>query len=208
MAERVYTFIDGESHFIRLEKAWRKLHGEQASLTHLRYSDNPADEMILLLAPAKVLWTRRWSPGQRATYFTATTGDEAAIHDVRVRIRAFGLDHHVVHERKLLADHRRCLLERDHLIEKAKGVDAVIFVRMMEDAQSDLYDLCNLYTSDVDYLPVIEAVMNRGKRVIVHGFRDGLAERSPLEHVPNQFVDLEELLKREFVCASAVNFAR
>jgi uncharacterized LabA/DUF88 family protein len=197
MADRVYTYVDGESHFIRLEKAWQKLHGENATLGQLRYADQPDVGLILYLAHAKVFWTRRWSPGQRVTYFTAASGDEAAIHEIRKGIREFGLDHHVVLEKKMLADRRRALLDQGGVIEKAKAVDAAIFVRMLEDAQSDLYDLCNLYTSDVDYLPVIQAVMNRGKRVFVHGFRSGLGDYSPLEHVPNQFVDLNEMLKDE-----------
>jgi hypothetical protein len=195
MADRVYTYIDGESHFIRAEKAWRKLHGDGASLAGLRYTDDPSDHLVLAIPAAKIFWTRRLSPGQRSTYFTAVSGDDKVIHDARVTLRNFGLEPHVVVEKKILAEQRKALLEREAVIEKPKGVDAAIMVRMLEDAQSDLYDLCNLYTSDVDYVPVIEAVVRRGKRVVVHGFSDGLSERSPLEHVPNVFVDLEEMLR-------------
>jgi hypothetical protein len=198
MAGQVYTYVDGESHFIRLEKAWQQLHGDYAKLDELRFINQTDPGWILHLPHAKVFWTRSWSPGQKTFYFTAASGDAAAIHGIEKSIRDFGLDHHVTHETSALAKQRRALLENRGVMEKAKAVDAAIFVRMLMDAQSDLYDLCNLYTSDVDYLPVIQEVMTRyGKRVFVHGFKSGLADYSPLETVPNQFVDLSEMLKNE-----------
>jgi len=50
---------------------------------------------------------------------------------------------------------------------------------MLEDAVRQVFDVCHLYTSDVDFLPVIEAVRSRGKPVYVHGYRNGLAKESP-----------------------------
>lgn len=200
MSEGVYTYIDGESHYVRLEKAWQKLHGKDACLSQLRYSDDPNGDLILYIPNANVFWTKKWNPGQRIFYFTAMSGNDAEFHEVRKRIREFGVDPQLVEERRILADQRRTRLEQGAVIEKAKGVDCSIFVRMLTDAQSDLYQLCNLFTSDVDYIPVITAVMSMGKRVVVHGFKDGLGEYSAMEHVPNQFVDLEEMLTNEFKC--------
>ncbi len=37
-------------------------------------------------------------------------------------------------------------------------------VRMLEDAQKVEYDVCHLYTSDLDFIPVIQAVRARGKQ--------------------------------------------
>jgi uncharacterized LabA/DUF88 family protein len=201
MADLVVTYIDGESHYERLLAAWRKLHGDKASLNQLRFKDDPDERLILHLPNAKVFWTRRWSPGQRTIYFTAVSGDLPVVHDARKKIREFDLDPHVVHEKKANAEQRRNLLESAVLIEKPKGVDCAIFVRMMDEAHSGLYQICNLYTSDADYVPVIEAVMNKGKRVIVHGFKQSLGEYSDLEHVA-KFMDLEEMLRNDCQCVS------
>ena len=43
-------------------------------------------------------------------------------------------------------------------------------VRMLEDAFHQTFDVCHLYTSDVDFLPVIHAIRARGKQVYVHGY--------------------------------------
>lgn len=197
MPDRIYTYVDGESHFIRLEKAWRRLHGERAGLGQLRYKDTLEDQLILHLPRAKVFWTRRWSPGQKTFYFTAAPGDDKAIHEIKIALRGFGLEPCVLLEKKELADQRKVRLENDGVIEKPKTIDAAIIVQMLEDAYNNRYDLCNLYTSDVDYLPVIKAVRHRGKGVFVHGFPSGLADCSPLEHTPDKFFNLLDVLNDE-----------
>jgi uncharacterized LabA/DUF88 family protein len=153
------------------------------------------------VATAKVFWTRKWSPGQRTIYFTSVYGDESVVHNAKKQIRDFDLNPEVVIEKKILAEKRRNLLQSGAVIEKPKGVDCAIIVRMMDEAQSGLYELCNLYTSDADYVPVIQSVMNKGKRVVVHGFKHGLGEYSDLEHVA-KFVDLEEMLKNDCQCVT------
>jgi uncharacterized LabA/DUF88 family protein len=130
------------------------------------------------------------------------SGNEADLHNVRVRMNHFELNALVLHERKMLANQRRVRLEQGALIEKPKGVDCNIIVRMLEDAH--LYDDCNLYTSDVDYAPVIQAVRAKGKRVVVHGFKDDLGEYSQLEYVPDRFIDLAAILKNECLCVQSV----
>jgi hypothetical protein len=49
---------------------------------------------------------------------------------------------------------------------------------------------CVLYTSDIDYLPVIETVRRMGKSVFVVGYREAIANDSPFLHVPEWFVDI------------------
>jgi uncharacterized LabA/DUF88 family protein len=63
---------------------------------------------------------------------------------------------------------------------------------MLEDAYHNNYVACFLLTSDVDYLPVIQAVRRMGKQVYVLGYRGGIGVRSPFEYVPDRFVDIGE----------------
>jgi len=63
-------------------------------------------------------------------------------------------------------------------------------VRILEDAYHDAYDVCYLFSSDLDFVPIVEAVKRIGKQVIVCGYRDALGARSDLEFVPDAFVDL------------------
>ena len=58
---------------------------------------------------------------------------------------------------------------------------------------------CFLFTSDIDYLPVIEAVRRMGKAVYVFGYGDGLGEHSRFEYVPDQFLDLGKRMNSNFV---------
>jgi uncharacterized LabA/DUF88 family protein len=195
MADRIYVFIDGESHFHRSECAWRRIHGNDASLERLKYIGEMKN-LVLADAKAKVFWTRKLSPGaDRTYYFTSTFGDSAAHHEIQKRLREFGLESHVVLERKVLRDQRENLRTSQHLIEKPKGVDIALAVRMLED--TEYYEECHLYTSDIDFLPVINAVRGRGKRVYVFGYAEGLSVQSPFLHACEQFVDLEELMRNE-----------
>jgi uncharacterized LabA/DUF88 family protein len=70
---------------------------------------------------------------------------------------------------------------------------------MLEDAYLNTFQDCVLFTSDQDFLPVIEAVRRMGKQVVVLGYKKGLRERSPLEYVPDGFYDLGEIIQREYL---------
>lgn len=198
MADRTYVYIDGESHYLRSEQAWRKIHGPQASLDQLRYA-NQADEQIILVHPkAKVFWTRRMNPGaQRTYYFTSAVGDDPALHEIKVTLRDFELEPIVIQERNQLAKRRQNALQAESLIEKPKGVDIELAVRMLLDAFAKAYDVCHLYTSDIDFLPVIQAVRAQGMRVFVHGYIDGLSQQSPFLHACDLFTDLDNMLRNE-----------
>jgi hypothetical protein len=198
MSGRRFVYIDGESHYIRSENAWRQLHGKDACLARLRHVNQGDDRMVLVLPEAKVFWTRRMNPNVlRATYFTSASGDEPAMHKLRVALRDFGLEPSIVKETKELRSQRQNLLQAQQLIEKPKGVDISLAVRMLEDSHRNVFDACHLYTSDVDFLPVIQAIKAQGKQVFVHGYRNGLAQLSPLLHEPDLFLDLEEMLRGE-----------
>jgi uncharacterized LabA/DUF88 family protein len=113
-------------------------------------------------------------------------------------IRELGLEPHIVHEEGKLTKHRENVLAKENVIEKAKGVDIALSVRMIEDGYRNNYQYCYLLTSDVDYLPVIESVRRMGKQVFVYGYKDGLGKNSPLVHVPDRFVDLGSYMNANY----------
>lgn len=197
MPDRTFVYIDGESHYIRSEKVWRSIHGDSACLGHLRYVGQTDDQMVLVIPDANVFWTRRMSAGvERATYFTSTVCSPDTMHDIRLKLRRFGLEPHVILESKPLSERRQNILRDAQVIEKPKGVDISLTVRMLEDSRTS-FDVCHLYTSDIDFLPVIHAVRGHGKRVFVYGYKNGLGKNSELLTVPDLFTDLEEILRND-----------
>lgn len=197
MPDRVFVYVDGESHYIQSERAWKRLHGPDACLARLRYTGTTDDRLVLVNEDARVFWSRRMSPGVvRATYFTAVSPDPQTIHYVKMSLRRFDVDPFVIEERRQLADRREYLLSTQCVIEKPKGVDIALAVRMLEDSYNHAFDACHLYTSDVDFVPVIHAVRSRGKPVLVYGYTKGLSQQhSDLLTVPDLFTDLEDVLR-------------
>lgn len=195
MGEHTYVYVDGESHYIRSEVAWQKLYGPTASLERLRFKDTPTLSLVCVKPTAKIFWTRRTSPGCRRTmYFTSVVGDERTEYDARVCLRELGLEATIIRETRQRATRRKNILNTRLLIEKPKGVDIQLAVNMLEGAFGNFFEECHLYTSDVDFVPVVQAIRARGKRVIVFGYKEGLADCSEWNHVPDQFVDLTETL--------------
>ena len=198
-----YKYFDGESHYIRSRDAWRAIHGPHATLEGLRVNSQPQREMVLVIPKAHILLIRNFDSGHRCVYFTSASGDEDALYDMRVQVRGFGVEPVIIPERKALAEQRKNALNNLQVIEKAKGVDAALAVRVLEDAYNDNFDTCEIHTSDVDILPVIEAVRRKGKRVMVKGYKAGLADRSPLLYAPDWFHDLEQQMREHCHLLSA-----
>jgi uncharacterized protein (TIGR00288 family) len=90
---------------------------------------------------------------------------------------------------------------KDALLIKPKGVDIALAVRMLEDATYNNFDRCILVTSDIDYLPAINAVRRMGKQVSVLGFQEGIANDSPFMYVVEGFVDLELVMRDRYLSA-------
>src|SRR5262245_61397216 len=117
MGGRTFVYIDGESHFLRSEDAWRKLHGPDACLERLRYIGQTEGQLILVDSKAKIFWTRKMNPGaDRSYYFTTAAGDAPALHKIKVTLRNFDLDPVVLPERKQAARQRQNLLQTTSLI--------------------------------------------------------------------------------------------
>lgn len=217
IALQIYAYVDGESHFVRSESLWKELHGADARLSDV-VSDSPGvgssaypipgRPYIRIDESAKFFWDTRYpdvAPHpfkhhniQGAAYYTAFSGDKAGHHAACVNIRKNGFDPRVTHELSQLAGRRNNSISNAGLIEKPKGVDIGLSVRLIEDAYQNIFSECYLFTSDIDFLPVIETLQRIGKKVIVFGYMDGLGRDSQLEYVPDAFVDLGEFMQQSY----------
>jgi uncharacterized LabA/DUF88 family protein len=204
---RIYAYVDGESHYMRSLDAWRKAYGQDAELSEIIYKSNrslqisaePAyqffwDEFYQHLTPSPF----NQYPFIRKVYFAALTGTEDSFHEACVAIRQKGFEPHVVRESKDLAERRKNTAADTNMLEKAKGVDIGMSVRLLEDAYHNNFDTCYFFTSDIDFLPVIRVLQRLGKKVVVFGYRSGLGKRSALEYVPDGFVELGEYMTRDY----------
>jgi uncharacterized LabA/DUF88 family protein len=209
-----YLYVDGESHFRRSEEFWKKLNGDGALLETISSNVIPGFDFphgaprIRVNRKAQFFWDTFYISlvGShcpecligRAVYFTSCVGDEGIQHDLKVAIRNHYFDPVIIPERKQLADQRANLRNKAGLIEKPKAVDIGLAVRVLEDAYFANFKGCVIFTSDVDFLPLVRAVRRMGKLVFVAGYREGLSERSPLEYEPDQFLDLGLFMERQY----------
>jgi uncharacterized LabA/DUF88 family protein len=199
MLNQTYAYVDGESHFIRARAACKNVFGGDAELDHL---DVVHGGFIKIRFECKFYWLRRnhdGFPPERMIYFTSVTGNEPIIIEHQKWIRDQGFEPVVIREEKALAKRREADLKEFKMIEKPKGVDIALATRMLEDAVNGNYKFCRLYTSDADYLPVIQAVRRMGKIVWVYGAREGIPDDSPLLYVPDQFHDIGEAHFRQIL---------
>jgi uncharacterized LabA/DUF88 family protein len=210
MIDDTYVYVDGESHFIRSRAALKKSKGEELELSEIagweaKSAHNSPGRINPLHADSnsKVFWAEelmtyfcspRWVAEHVSprVYFTSFAGDAKGIHELKVLIRSFHFEPVVIEERSQLAKQRQNLLENNGILERAKGVDIEMAVRILEDAYQDSFRQCILFCSDVDYLPVIKAIQRKGKRIILAGYTEGMSEQSPLFHVPDEFWNLSK----------------
>lgn len=197
---RVYAYVDGESHNARSVASWKQWNGATAELSDIERSK--AVNGPLLLDQRYQLFWEPWyqhmppgpfngRPFDRRAYFSSFSGDADGYHQACVALRAVGFDPRLVHEVKRLADRRANQNLNNRLIEKAKGVDITLAVSILEDAYHNNVDACYLFSSDVDFLPVIRAIRRFGKQVVVFGYSNGLGSRSELEYLPDVFINLD-----------------
>jgi uncharacterized LabA/DUF88 family protein len=195
--EKVYAYVDGESHYQRSIDSLKTRFGlssESLDVTRLRAA-NPNKSPLTLNAKGCLFWVHPYlsfhvKKFDRIVYFTSMVGSGDQVFKLQQQIRDADMEPEVVVETSDLAEQRKYKREQGGMIYKPKGVDIALAVRMLEDAYLDNYQTAVLFTSDVDYLPVIKAVRRMGKVVLVRGYASGLGDRSPLLYVPDSFSDL------------------
>lgn len=209
---RAYVYVDGENHFLRSTAAAATAFGRPnaaelvaqkpfmlGAVVHFpQFNDGHRfrwrkecsffwDSRVLSIGGGRIP-----SPMQivRSVYVTACTGDAAAVHAEREFIRNSGFEPLVIQEDKAKFTGRVNTLLNSGMMEKPKGCDVALAVRMVADASNDLYDMAFLFTTDADFLPVVETVRQMGKVVYVFGFKEVLPALSPYLYVPDRFIDL------------------
>lgn len=192
----MHLYIDGESHFVRTEQCVKSILGEGVTLESL------TRHQLLVDPRCEFFWDKfyRWNERLRLNdtvapkriHFSSCSGDDDLLHTVRSEVRKHDFEPQITREQRQLAKQRENLLKEAGVIEKGKGVDIALAVRMLEDAHRDVFDECLLFTSVVDYIPVIKAVQGTGKTVFVVGYGNGIGKHSELEYIPERFVDLTE----------------
>ena len=213
----VYVYVDGESNYIRTETAFKRRHFEDAILAEAAFVYSAGMEgsypdpgpVLRHRADIQFFWDTGYGrmlrgPIERqriakAYYFGSIQGDENLAHDAAVHIRANGCTPMLVRESRQLAQRRQGRRAAKGLIEKPKGVDALLVARLLDDAYRDNFDACVLLTSDADFVPAIEIVQLLGKPVLVFGFGSGLGARSRLLYVPDVFLDLDQHVQTSYL---------
>ena len=212
---RVVVYVDGENHFHRTCEACRSVFGNFSSLEEVKkkrrvggaaaYPDE-YEPIVEARQDIFFFWDKHImdflarsfrraiaAPARNVVsgvYATSTKGDLDEVHEARVWIRNRGFDPLVHHESK------KDRTNREHKTRsKAKTLDVALAVRILEDAYHNVYDTCYLFSSDLDFIPVIQAVKRLGKHVIVCGYKDAIGKRSELQFVPDGFADLTPRVK-------------
>ena len=218
---RVVVYVDGESHFIRTHSAVRKHFGAvsldavTSKLTGIgsaAFPDVAAPYVRCEVGP-KFFWDTYYpflaprpfnSPHiTGGVYFTSASGDDQTYHSACVSIRKHGFEPRVTRERSQLQTQRTHRLEQGGILEKAKGVDIGLGVRLLEDCYHNNFDACFLFTSDIDFMPVARIIQRMGKKVFVFGYADGLGASSEFEYAPDGFVDLTQHVRENYVLKPA-----
>jgi uncharacterized LabA/DUF88 family protein len=214
---RTYLYVDGESHFIRSQESWKTLYTKRATSLEELAATNPSDidapyrhlrfrqeypSRFAIQMDAKFYWDKSAlcyvgppaSIPSRAVYVTSCRNDGTTPHQTRTFIRQAGFEPVVLEERSSLQRQRESQREKLGLIEKPKGVDIALAVRVLEDAHANAFDTCCICTSDVDYIPLVQAVRRIGKNVVILGYRAGLGKQCAFDYVPDRFFDLTEVI--------------
>jgi uncharacterized LabA/DUF88 family protein len=191
--KRFYVYIDGESHYIRNEDKAKKLDGF-TTLSKVQRVGNSQGQDVKVRDDCHFFWDSEYLAPlmpmpDRMVYFTAFTGNNDVLQNAHVFLRSLHFEPFIIKEDKAMKVRRKSNLTDSGVIEKPKGADIALAVRMIEDAVLDNYDVVGLFTSDADYLPIIKTVRRMGKYVIVYGFKEDIGNME-LEYVPDEFIDL------------------
>lgn len=145
-------FVDGENLTIR----YGEMLGSATPPSHVTY------------VPDILVWACEANAAKhvaceilRRYYYTAVQGDDLKIEQVEEQLKTLGI-------------------EAPRVFKKPKGrrakrVDISLATDMLSHAQRNNYDLAILVGGDEDYVPLIQAVMAEGRRVVVWALESGLS---------------------------------
>lgn len=119
----------------------------------------------------------------RKHYYTSVSGDDRLLAEIQEKLKLVGI-------------------EAPRVFKKVKGrrskrVDISLATDMLTHAFRKNYDIAVLVAGDEDYVPLVEAVMREGRRVLLWFVEDGL---SPvLRRTADHYADIGEVLFAEKV---------
>jgi uncharacterized LabA/DUF88 family protein len=112
----------------------------------------------------------------RRYYYTSTTGDRQRIERVEDELLRIGIDApRIFHKTKG---------------KRSKRVDITLATEMLTHAHRKNYDIAVLVAGDEDYVPLVEAVQNEGRQVVLWALKNGLSPS--LKKVCDHYWDIGE----------------
>lgn len=188
---RVMAFIDGENLLNRFEAM------KQSGLAVRDYMPPNSHLQPIRHEPSKFVWSPYTVSGlymgdvlERVTYYSTFTGDTPALEALNssisaCRTREVPFASSGQHVLRVLPK----LFKKEARKTKTKSVDISICVDVMEYVKNDALDAVYLVSGDVDYRPLIEAVMRAGKRAYVASLSSG--KSTGYIEVPDRHVNLD-----------------
>jgi uncharacterized LabA/DUF88 family protein len=169
---RVMVFVDGENLAIR----YKNELGEKAPVDHVHYRPD-----VYVWSP---YLSRIHGPQNyiRRYFYTSTTGDDQNIDTIEDNLIKSGIDAPRIFRKKKKET-------------RAKRVDITLATEMLMHAHRKNYDIAVLVSGDEDFVPLVEAVQDEGRQVVLWALQSGLSKT--LQKTCDHYWDIGEALFRE-----------
>ena len=164
----IMVFVDGEN----LTNRWRKQLGDQIIPSHV------------IEIPGVFVWSMLLNMEHhrcniiRKHYYTSTVGDLGKRNSIIDQLKSLGIESPYVFPRKRTRGSKR--------------VDITLSVDMLAHAYQKNYDAAVLVAGDEDYVPLVAAVKNAGRRVFLWFVDNGLSPS--LKRAADYYFDIAEVL--------------
>ena len=173
---KTMVFVDGENLAIRYGDELKRQG--KLPIPQMRYMENV------------YVWSQRFHnllvqqcKPIRTYYYTSVQGDSVKIDTVIDDLRAMKVEHPSVFQKKKGSG--------------SKQVDISLATDMLVHASHRNYETAVLVAGDEDYVPLVRAVENEGRRVVVWFLDNGLSPK--LKQAADFYADLSEFLFTEVV---------
>jgi uncharacterized LabA/DUF88 family protein len=167
--ERIILFVDGENLVCRFQAMEKEGYLRRNDIAHV------PDEFVW----GKLLLENPLEPNLiRVTYYTSATGSEDCLNNLRKTI----------HETRYVCRRDRdcsdnfvfpLVFRKANREARSRLVDIRLTIDVLTHVDNDDIDCVWLITGDGDYIPLIEAVMRRGKKVHLGALTSGLNKKLP-----------------------------
>ncbi len=166
--DKIMVFVDGENLAIR----YKNKLGNDPLPSHVKFIPD-----IYVWSGFLNMERRRYKVIRRY-YYTSVIGDSSKIDKIETDIKSLGIEAPRVFKK-----------------DKNKGskrVDISLATEMLTHAHRKNYDVAVLVAGDEDYIPLVDAVMAEGRRVVLWFIDDGLSPA--LKNKADYYFDLGKVL--------------